>query len=96
MLELSGILEAGDFIYTIALCFAFFMGIMLIVSREAVECLNKDFQREYGWKRYVLSQLEEPKYKFIDAVVMKYPLWVGLLVSITSFLLLLIHHCCPK
>ena len=92
MLKELGILAAGDFLWDLMLSLSFFIGIFLIVSREAVECLNKDFQRELGWRKYVITQLEGKKFMFIDAFVLKYPVWIGLLISVTAFMLLLSHR----
>ena len=89
LIEQLGLIEVGSFLWELMLAFTFFIGIFLIVSREAVECLSRDFQREYGWKRYVLSQLEARKYMWIDSFILKYPIWIGLIISVTSFLLLL-------
>lgn len=87
-----GLFEAGSFLWELMLSFTFFIGIFLIISREAIECLNRDFQREYGWRKYVITQLENKKFMFIDAFIMKYPIWVGLVISTTSFILLLTRH----
>ena len=87
-----GLFEAGSFLWELMLSFTFFIGIFLIISREAIECLNRDFQREYGWRKYVITQLENKKFMFIDAFIMKYPIWVGLVISVVSFVLLLMRR----
>lgn len=91
MLEEMGILDAGWFLWDLMLSFTFFIGIFLVVSREAVECLNRDFQKELGWRKYIITQLEGKKFLFIDALILKYPVWIGLFISIISFVLLLMH-----
>lgn len=87
-----GLFTAGSFLWELMLSFTFFIGIFLVVSREAVECLNRDFQRELGWRKYVITQIETKKFMFIDAFILKYPIWVGLLIAITSFVLLLVRR----
>ena len=92
MFEDLGILAAGSFLWELMLSFTFFIGIFLIVSREAVECLNRDFQRELGWRKYVIPQLEGKKFLFIDAFILKYPIWMGIVISTASFVMLLAHR----
>jgi len=91
-LEQWGLIDAGRFLWNLMLALAFFIGIFLIVSREAVECLNRDCQREFGWRKYVLYELEGRRFGFIDAFVLKYPIWVGLVISVTAFILLLVNR----
>ena len=89
MLEQLGIVAAGEFLWDLMLSLSFFIGIFLVVSREAVECLNRDFQKELGWRKYVITQLEGKKFMFIDIFILKYPVWIGLVIAVTSFMLLL-------
>lgn len=92
LLEELGLFDAGSFLWELMLSFTFFIGIFLIVSREAVECLNRDFQREFGWRKYIITQIETKKFVFIDAFILKYPIWIGLIITITSFVLLLMQR----
>ncbi len=91
MWEEFGVFEAGWVLWDLMISFTFFIGIFLIISREAVECLNRDFQKELGWRKYIIPQLEGKKFLFIDAFILKYPVWIGLTISIISFVLLLIR-----
>lgn len=91
LLEELGILDAGWFLWNLMLSFTFFIGIFLIVSKEAIECLNRDFQKEFGWRKNIATQLESKKFVFIDMFVLKYSVWIGLLISVISFVLLLMY-----
>ncbi|MEW5894964.1 MAG: hypothetical protein AB1650_04305 [Candidatus Omnitrophota bacterium] len=91
MLEKLGLIEAGSFLIRLTLSFTFFVGIFLMVSREAVRCLNRDFQRELGWRKYIIPQLERKGFFFIDAFVLEHAVWVGAVITVASFILLLIH-----
>ena len=91
MLEsLEGVDAVKLFIY-IMLAFAFFVGILLLVSDQAFSIFNKDLQREYGIRKRMFPKVEDSKYEFIDFLLLKYRFISGLLISIIAFILLLIY-----
>lgn len=91
MLEMLGVQEGIRFFVFIILSFAFFVGIMLIVSHEAFVQFNAALQKEYGLKKKLFPKIEESKSNVIDAAVLKYRKLAGLLISICSYLLLLTY-----
>ena len=73
------------------LSFAFFVGIMLVVSQEAFEIFNRALLREIGLRKRLLPGIEDTKFSFVDFVILKFPLVAGLIISVSSFILLLIY-----
>ena len=74
----------------IMISFAFFIGIVLVISPKAFYTLNKAFQREYGIRRRILPKLEDVRIDVIDKIVIKNRIIAGLAISIISFILLLV------
>jgi len=79
-------------IFNIMVSFSFFIGIILIISPKAFYTLNKTFQREYGIRKRVLRKLEDVKIDVIDKMVIKNRIIAGLIISVVSFVLLLVHR----
>lgn len=80
---------ALEFLKEMMLYLAFFIGIMLMVSRQSVERLNADFQKEVGIRKRIWPQVENKASFVIDRILLKYSFWTGLFIAITSFLFLL-------
>ena len=91
MVAILGLTESMRFLVFLMLSFSFFIGIVLMVSHEAFAHLNQAFQKEYGLKKRLLPKLENIRVSFIDWIVLKYRFIAGLLISVLSFLLLLLY-----
>ena len=91
MLEMTGLLESAQFFSYLMLSFAFFVGILLMVSQEAFYYFNKALQKELGLKKKVLPRVEGKQIHFVDWLVLKYRFVSGLLISIAAFVLLLVN-----
>ena len=77
--------------FHIMISFAFFVGVVLMVSPEAFEALNRALQKEYGLKTRLLPKIENTTINIIDKAVIKNRVFAGLSISVVSFVLLLIH-----
>lgn len=74
--------------------FGFFSGIVLMVSPEAFDALNKALSREYGIKTRFIPKLELATIHVLDKIITKkrsHGIIVGLIITVTSFILLLIN-----
>ena len=78
-------------VFYIMISFAFFVGILLMVSQEAFDSFNRDLQKEYGIKRRLFPKIEDSNFNFIDYLLLKNRLIAGLLITVISFVLLLIY-----
>ena len=86
----SGFFESAEFFFYIMTSFAFFVGIMLIVSYRSFESFNASLQKEFGLKKRVAPKIEDTSNAFIDWIVSRYPLISGILISVIAFILLLV------
>lgn len=91
MLESLEVIGAVKLFIYIMLAFAFFVGILLLVSDQAFSLFNKDLQREYGIRKRMFPKVEDSKYEFIDFLLLKHRFISGLLISIIAFILLLLY-----
>ncbi len=89
MAEQLGLWEALHVFMLVMLSFAFFVGILLVVSQDAFDNFNKELQKEYGIKKRFFPKIEDSWYDFIDYLMLKNRLITGLAIAITAFLLLL-------
>ncbi|MFP4473600.1 MAG: hypothetical protein ACLFPX_07040 [Candidatus Omnitrophota bacterium] len=87
-----GLNDSWQLIVEIMLCMTFFIGIMLVVSAESVTILNRDFQKEIGFRKRFFPKLEDAKESPIDRAILQRPFWFGILIAVTSFLLLLLYR----
>lgn len=74
--------------------FGFFSGIVLMVSPEAFDALNKALSREYGIKTRFIPKLELATIHVLDKIITKkrsHGIIAGFVISVVSFILLLIH-----
>ncbi|HOD12940.1 MAG TPA: hypothetical protein PLO93_03560 [Candidatus Omnitrophota bacterium] len=74
--------------------FGFFSGIVLMVSPEAFDALNKALSREYGIKTRFIPKLELATIHILDRIITKkrsHGIIAGFVISVVSFILLLIH-----
>jgi ABC-type phosphate transport system permease subunit len=91
MIEAFQLIETFRFFILIMISFAFFVGIMLLVSQEAFDAFSRDLQKEYGVKKRFFPKIENSQYNFIDFVVLKYRFMAGIIISIAAFILLLLY-----
>ena len=73
------------------LSLSFFIGILLIISRESFISLNKALQQEYGIKRRLAPVVEDAYIDVVDSFLTKHRVWAGLLIAISAFVLLLLY-----
>ena len=91
MLRVFGLDLSTKVLVDLMLSFSFFVGIVLMVSSEAFGAFHKALQKEYGLKRRLAPKLEDTKFDIIDQVLMKYRVFAGMLICLTSFFLLLLY-----
>ena len=84
--------QAFNLIFLLLVSFSFFMGIVLMVSPEAFDLLNKALSREYGIKTRILPKLELTAIHVLDKIITKnrsHGIIAGFIISTISFLLIL-------
>ena len=91
MLDAMGLNESLSMIIYFMLSFAFFVGIMLLVSQESFVHFNSALEKEYGLKHRLIPKIENTQNKFVDFAILKYRMISGVLIVVTSFVLLLIY-----
>lgn len=92
MVEIFEFNVCAKIIFTLMVSLSFFIGIILLVAPEAYQALNKSLQKEYGLKVRLLPKIENSANFSIDQTVVKYRVFTGLLIAVTSFLLLIIFR----
>lgn len=83
-----------NLIFHFLLSFGFFVGIVLMISPEAFDALNKAFGKEYGIKTRLIPKLELTFIHILDKIITKnrmHGIISGFLISLISFILLLIN-----
>ena len=88
MADLISVAVASKTFFHIMISFAFFIGIILAVAPGAFDSLNQAMQKEYGIKKRIAPQLEDPSFD-TDKYIMRVRVIVGPTIAIVSFLLLL-------
>jgi hypothetical protein len=91
MLEELGLIESAKMFSYLMLSLAFYVGLMLIISQDAIKQFNHDLQKEMGLKKRVVPKLEDTNFHFVDWLLLKYPTVAGLIISILAFQLLLLN-----
>lgn len=91
MLDVFGLDVSSQIFFRLMVSFAFFIGVVLLVSPEAFEALNKSFQKEYGLKIRIFPKLEDTTVNIVDKTIIKHRVFAGFLISLTAFFLLLIR-----
>ncbi len=84
--------SAVQFFFKLMLSIAFFIGIMLMVSQQALVILNNDLQKEYGVKKRLIGGIENRQINTVDRLLLKYPLVAGILIASSAFSLLLMYR----
>ncbi len=95
MLAEIGIFDAVQFIFYILVSFGFFVGIVLMVSPEAFDALNKALGREYGIKTRLVPRVELTAIHILDKFITKnrlHGMTIGFLISTFSFILILTYR----
>ena len=91
MLDVFGLDVSSQIFFRLMVSFAFFIGVVLLVSPEAFEALNKSFQNEAGLKIRIFPKLEDTTVNIVDKTIIKHRVFAGFLISLTAFFLLLIR-----
>lgn len=92
MLELFELDKAFDIIFYIFVSFGFFVGIVLMVSPEAFDSLNKALSKEYGLKTRLLPKIELKAIYILDKTMTKnrsHGVIAGIVIAVVSFVLIL-------
>ncbi len=94
MFENVEAMEIFTLIFRFLVSFGFFAGIVLMVSPEAFDALNRALSKEYGIKTRLLPKLELTCIHVLDKIVTKkrsHGIIAGFLISTISFILLLAY-----
>ncbi len=91
MFEVLGLDISGKIIFFLMLSFSFFVGILLMVSREGFDAFNKALQKEYGLRKRIAPQIEDTHVDVVDKILTRYRFMAGMLICLASFFLLLIY-----
>ena len=89
MIEMFALDVSIKLFFHLMVSFAFFIGVILMISSEAFEGVNRVLLREYGIKTKMIPPLESTMINTIDKFVMKNRVFAGMLISIFSFFLLI-------
>ncbi len=89
--KLLGLDNSAQMFFYIMISFSFVIGIILTVAPEAFEKLNQALQKEYGIKKRILPKLEDTKFDVIDKILIRKRAVAGVIISVLSFILLLIY-----
>ena len=92
MFELFGLDISAKVLVDLFLSFSFFVGIVLMVSREAFGAFHQALQKEYGLKRRLAPKIEDKRFDLVDKILMKYRVFAGMLICVTTFFLLLLYR----
>ena len=82
--------SSWNMIFYILVSLGFVVGIILMVAPKAYESLNEALQKEYGIKTRFIPKLEDTKIETVDNICKKNTVIAGMIISIVSFMLLLI------
>lgn len=86
---------AVELIFYILVSLGFFVGIVLMVSPEAFDELNKALSKEYGIKTRLLPRIELKAIHVLDKVITKnrmHGMVVGFIISVVAFVLILTYR----
>ena len=79
-----------NMIFYIMVSLGFVVGIILMVAPKAFDSLNEALQKEYGIKKRFIPKIEDTKIEAVDDFCKKNTVIMGMIISIISFILLLI------
>ncbi len=91
MVDILQLGSSSKMVFYILISFSFVIGIILMISPEGFDALNKSFQKEFGIRTRLVPKLEDTFIDVIDRAMIKNPVIAGLCISVTSFFLLLIY-----
>ena len=77
--------------FYIMVSIGFVIGIILMVAPEAYELLSKALNREYGLKHRFFRKIENDKFENLDRFATRHSVVIGMILSITTFILLIIY-----
>ncbi len=76
--------------FNIMVSIGFFVGIVLMVSHTAFKALDDLLKKEYGFKIKLIPKVEDKSVDVIDKFIVKNRIIAGLIISVVSFILLVI------
>ncbi|MBN1870445.1 MAG: hypothetical protein JW847_07730 [Candidatus Omnitrophica bacterium] len=82
--------SSWNMIFCILISFGFVIGIILMVAPGAYEAFNQALQKEYGIKKRFIPKIEDGKIEAVENLCKKNTVITGMIISILSFMLLLI------
>ncbi len=94
MFTIFDLVEIIKLVLRFLISFSFFIGIVLIVSPEAFDALNKALSKEYGIKTRFIPRMELKAIHILDKIITNnraYGIIAGILIAVISFVLLLIN-----
>ncbi len=91
-IDTEGIRISIDMVFYILVSFAFFSGILLMVSPEAFRLFDKSLRQEYGVKKRIIPYVENKTVYAFDEFLIKHGVISGMFLSISAFVLLLIFR----
>ena len=92
MLDFFGLAISTQTFFSIMVSLAFFVGIVLMISPEAFASLHKALQKEYGLKKRLIPGIEDTVFDAIDKFLVQNQFFAGLMIAVTSFVLLLVFR----
>jgi len=94
MFENTDLIQIITLVLHFLVSFGFFVGIVLMVSPEAFDALNRALSKEYGIKTRLVPKIELATIHMLDKIITKkriYGIAAGFAISTISFILLLIN-----
>lgn len=77
-------------VFHIMVSIGFFVGIILMVAPKAFDSLDEALQKEYGIKKRFIPKIEDTKIDVIDQICKRNTVISGMVISVLSFILLMI------
>ena len=95
MFESGELYQAVELIFYFLVSLGFFVGIVLMVSPEAFDVLNKALSKEYGIKTRLIPRIELKAIHILDKIITKnrtHGMIIGFIIASASFVLLLAYR----
>ena len=91
MVDKFGLIESMEIFFNLMISLSFFVGIMLVVSTEAFDHFNCALQKEFGIRKKIIPSVEDSANHFVDWLILKYPFFAGIFISVASFALMMVY-----
>ena len=91
MFDIFGLEISTRLIFQILVSLAFLGGIILMISGEAFQTLHRAFQKEFGLRKRLIPKIENTSFDIVDRILMKNRFAAGLIITVVSFVLLLVN-----